>query len=235
MNERITEGSNALVVVEPEKSLSMEVSFIERHALELCVASKDDFQTAAEMVKEVKSKQKQIKEYWEPLRISAKAAYDEVILRKKNMLEPLERAEKILKGKMVDYTTAEEKKRAAQEEALRRLAKVESDKKLEEAVQAEVNGDAMASEFAMADAESMEDMAATVTVMSEKVKVDGVSQSRSWKITKIDSERVPVYYGAIELRPVDERAVLRLIKESKGTIRIPGVEYQESVTFSVRA
>ena len=30
-------------------------------------------------------------------------------------------------------------------------------------------------------------------------------------------------------------AVMRLIKESKGTIQIPGVQYKESVTISVRA
>lgn len=48
--------------------------------------------------------QKKVKKYWEPLRVSAKSTYDDVLARKKEMLDPLEAAEKILKGKMGDYS-----------------------------------------------------------------------------------------------------------------------------------
>lgn len=52
--------------------------------------------------------------------------------------------------------------------------------------------------------------------------------------TKIDSEKVPISFAGMELRPVDEKLVLQLIKTSKGTISIPGVTYEEDVVISVR-
>ena len=38
----------------------------------------------------------------------------------------------------------------------------------------------------------------------------------------------------VVIRPVDEKAVARLIKMSKGQIKIPGIEYKETVSVSIR-
>ena len=64
--------------------------------------------------------------------MSAKATYDDILARKKQMLDPLESAEKILKSKMSAYSMEKEKKRKAQEEAMRKLAEQEMARKLEE-------------------------------------------------------------------------------------------------------
>ena len=62
----------------------------------------------------------------------------------------------------------------------------------------------------------------------------GVSTTKTWKITKVDSAAVPTHVQGVEIRPVDEKAVLRLIKATKGAIKIPGITYEEDVTVSVR-
>ena len=49
----------------------------------------------------------------------------------------------------------------------------------------------------------------------------------------IDSAKVPIYFSGAEIRPVDEKAIMKLIKESKGTIQIPGVKYEETASISV--
>lgn len=228
-------GSNALVLDTIEDTLNHEVSLIERQAQSVTVACDADYSAAGDLTKSVKQMQKKIKDYWEPLRVSTKAAYDEILLHKKQMLEPLEAAEKILKNKMSHYSMEKERERKAQEEAMRRMARQEMERKLDEAIIAESAGDIVGVEYAMAEAEVLEGVSNNGGIKAQGPKVEGISQSKTWKITGIDSSKVPITFGGIEIRPVDERSVMRIIKESKGTIQIPGIQYEETVSISVRA
>lgn len=236
MNEAVAVKSEALVLDTAEnEQLGKEVSLIETQASAVVVASEADYAAAGDLTKTVKAMQKQVKEYWDPLRVAAKKTYDDVLAKKKAMLDPLEAAEKILKGKMTEFVLEQERKRKEQEEAMRRLAQAEIDRKLEEAATAETNGDTMGVEFAMAEAEVMQGIAEAGSIPSQKPKADGVSTSKTWKITSIDDSKVPVALCGAVIRPVDEKAVLALIKATKGKIEIPGITFEESVTISVRS
>ena len=61
-----------------------------------------------------------------------------------------------------------------------------------------------------------------------------MSKSKTWKIVGVDASRVPIEINGMVIRPVDEKAILRIIKASKGTIRIPGVIYEEATQISAR-
>lgn len=245
MNEAKTAGNTALVLgtvgtaqvgrTEEESKLDRQVSLIEQQASDVVVASEEDFVLAGELTKQVKEMQKKVTDYWEPMRKSTYEAYSAVNQHKKEMLDPLASAEKILKRKMGDYTIERERRRREQEEAMRKAAEAEMARKLEEAEEAESRGDAVGAEFAMAEAEVMEGVAVSGGIRSQAPKAKGVSQTKTWKITKIDSEKVPISLNGMELRPVDEKLVLQLIKASKGKIAIPGVEYKEDVIISVRS
>ena len=150
------------------------------------------------------------------------------------MLDPLASAEKILKKKMGANTLQKERERREREEELRRQAEAEMNRKLEEAVKAESEGDALGAEMAMTEAEVMESVATTAVIKPEAPTMKGVSTTKTWKITKVDSAAVPTHFQGVEIRPVDEKAVLRLIKATKGAIKIPGITYEEDVTVSVR-
>ena len=236
MNENLAiVGSNALVLDSPEDTLTQEARLIEKQASSVAVTNDAEYAAAGDLTKAVKKMQKKVKDYWEPMRVNAKAAYDEVLAHKKEMLDPLEAAEKILKGKMGDYSMEKERKRRAQEEAMRKLAEQEMNRKLEEAARAEAAGDTAGAEFAMVEAEVMEGVSISGSIQAQTPKAAGVSQSKTWEIVSIDSSKVPVSFEGVEIRPVDVKAVMRLIKESKGTIQIPGVQYRDSVSISVRA
>ena len=163
MNDAKTIGSNALVLDTAEENVTVmnaeesklgnEVSLIEQRAEAVVVASGADFEDAGLFLKQIKQAQKQVKDYWEPLRVSAKKSYDEVLTHRKEMIEPLEKAEKIVKTKVNEYSAEQERKRREQEEAMRRLAQAEIDRHLNEAAEAEANGDAVGAEYAMAEAE----------------------------------------------------------------------------------
>ena len=153
MNDAKTIGSNALVLDTAEENVTVmnaeesklgkEVSLIEQRAEAVVVASGADFEDAGLFLKQIKQAQKQVKDYWEPLRVSAKKSYDEVLNHRKEMIEPLEKAEKIVKVKVNEYSAEQERKRREQEEAMRRLAQAEIDRHLNEAAEAEANGDAV--------------------------------------------------------------------------------------------
>lgn len=228
-----TIGNNALVLDDAQREMDKQASEIEMRAQDVVVSNDYEYIQAGELLKAVKQMQKKVKDYWEPMRVSAKASYDEILAHKKTMLEPLEAAEKVIKEKTSAYIEEQERIRRAQEEKLRKLAAQEVDSKLEQAARAEAEGDSVGAEYAMAEAEIMDTI--SVNVKAQTPKASGISHSKTWRITAIDSSKVPVSVGGVEIRPVDERAVLRLIKESKGTIQIPGVVYEEAVTTSVRA
>ena len=151
------------------------------------------------------------------------------------MLDPLEAAEKIIKGKMSDYQMVQEKIRREQEEKMRALARAEMEKKMAEAEKAEKSGDVFSAEYARVEAEALEAAAETMSVPKAQVKVDGVAQKKAWEITGIDLSKLPCEFGGVVIRPADEAAIMRLIRESRGGVQIPGVEFRETVSFAVKA
>lgn len=224
-----------LILDATEQELGKEVSAVEYQALNVVIMNDDDYRTAGDATSEVKKMQKKVEEYWEPMRVSAKKTYDDVLDHKKEMLTPLKNAEKILKSKMANYVMEQERKRKEQEEAMKKLAEAAVDKKIQEAIDAQSRGDEAAAEFAMAEAEVYDNAAVNGAIVKQSPKANGVSTSKAWKITAIDSSKVPINFNGMELRPVDEKLVMQLIKASKGKIVIPGVKYEETVAISIRS
>ena len=165
---------------------------------------------------------------------AAHEAHKQICDREKLMLEPLKKAEKIVKKTMGDYAMRKEQERIAAEEAARKLAQEEADRKLQAAISAEEEGDEIAAEMAMLDAEIADRAARSVVIEDESPKAKGVSYQKDWQIVAISPGNVPVEVNGVVIRPVDEAAVLKLIRASKGTIKIPGVAYEEIAKMSFR-
>ena len=238
MESKVAEiGNNALVLEtkEEENKLGKAVFASIQKASEMIVESDDDYRVAGEEMKRNKWLQKQVTDYWEPLRVSAKASYDAVLARRKEMLDPLKNAEDALKNKTNAFMRKKEEERRAREAALRKQAEEAAARKLEEAAAAEEAGDEYGAEYAMAEAEMMESAANTASVKSVAPSVDGIRHTKTWVIDeeKCDWSKVPVSVAGVELRPVDKGAVKRLIKAAKGNINIPGVVFTESYTTAV--
>ena len=218
-----------------KETIGRELTALETRALNMTVNSDADYAAAGAVLKEVKALANKVKEYWEPLRVSAKKAYDDVLAKKKEMTDPLDKTEKVLKAEMAGYTKRKELERKLLEEAQRKMAQEEAEKRLREAVDAESNGDAASAEMAYAEAEVYDNLSSTITVAKEKVKADGVSVRKTFKIKSVDPSRVPVNFNGVCIRPVDEKAVLALIKAADGNIKIDGIEFEEDAVISVRA
>ena len=240
--EEIVVGINPNVVdATPtiETDLGNEVTAMVSTTSSVSISNDAGYKYAGELLKQVKAMQKRIVDYWEPLRVSAKKSYDAVLARKKQMLDPVDKAEKALKAEMGRYTLeqqrkAEEERRRAEEEQ-RRLIREEMERKLAEAASLEAQGNAQGADMAMAEAEVLDQIEVVQSVVEpEKPKVQGVSSQRSWSIRVSDESAVPVSIVGVVIRPVDEAAILRLVKATKGKIEIPGVEIKEEVITRVK-
>lgn len=217
-----------------EKELMREVTAVEANALSLSVFDEESYASAGELVKRVKAASKRVEDYWEPMRKSTYDAYKAVNAHKAEMADPLKRAEKTIKDKMSAYMTELERKRREEEARIRELARAEAEAKMREAEQAMLNGDEDAVQMAMTEASALEATADTAVVVGANPTVSGISKRKDWEIVSIDSSKVPTEVAGVEIRPVDERAVMALIRGTKGKVTIPGVTYREKVTVSVR-
>lgn len=219
---------------EKELALSEQVTEIEFQAGAITIDTDDDYQSAAVFGRMLKQRTNDVKEFWRPMKEAAHKAHAEICTKEKAMLQPLANAEKILKQTMGAYVAEQERKRREAEEAARKAAQEEADRKMAEAIELEEKGDTAASEAAIEEAEIMDNAASTVSVASTKPKASGVTTKKDWEIVSIDSGKVPTSFMGVEIRPVDTSAVMRLIRMSKGQVSIPGIQFKETVQMSFR-
>lgn len=235
MNEKTKIIEDIEVLPSSEKTQLIDVAkSYEEQANKISIFSDSDYAIAAEQTKQVKILQKKMEDYWEPIRLATKSAYDNVLARKKEMLETPKKIERILKSKMAEYLQIKEQERKAREDAEREKLQNEVNEKFEDAVKAASCGDNEGAEYALMEAEVLEASATTYEIGKSTPKVDGVSASKAWKIISIDPSKVPVAINGYELRPVDDKAIMRCIKENKGNISIPGVVFEQTSSISIR-
>lgn len=233
-------GTETMVATVPqaevveEQQLTRDVTDIEFRAESFIILSDEDYVKAGEFGKLLKQKAAEVITFFKPMKDSAYQAHKAVCDREKTMLTPLKNAEKSIKRAMSNYITEKERKRQEAEEAARRAAGEERERKLLEAVELEAAGDKDGAEAAMIEAMVMDEAAAYPVPAVAKQKVSGVSTSTDWEIVSIDSKTVPLAVAGVELRPVDQAAIMRLIRVSKGQIEIPGITYRQIAKISFR-
>lgn len=238
MSKEVTEEVVAKIdtpaEVVQEAKIQKEVSLVEVQAKEMVISTDEEYEQAAEFGKQIKEKAKVVTDFFKPMKDSAHKAHVAICDREKMMLKPLQEAEKILKKSMTTYYQEKERKRKELEEKIRREAEEERERKLNEAAALEEAGKKEEAEAALLDAQVTETVAAKATVVMDIPKAKGVSNSKDWEIESIDKEKVPVNFAGVEIRPVDEKAIMRLIRASKGSIQIPGIRYKETIKMSIR-
>jgi hypothetical protein len=217
-----------------EAALTRSVSTYRLEAESIVINNDDDYSMAAEFGRKLKKALTEVVDFFKPMKDAAHKAHREVCEREKTMLTPLTSAETALKKTMGEYALKKERERIAAEKEARRLAEEEANRKLAEAIKLEETGNMEAAESAMMDAQLADSSSRNITVSIVPPKTEGISQTKDWEIVEIDSKQVPISFNGMELRPVDEKAVIRLIKASKGKMTIPGITYRETIKTSIR-
>ncbi len=227
-------GNTATVESKPpaEETLKQETSLLEIQAEGTFVTNDEEYQSAAEFGRAIKAKANEITAFFKPMKDAAHKAHKEVCEREKKMLEPLAKAEKLVKQAMGAYVTEQERKRKEVEEAARRAAAAEAERKLADAISLEEQGRKDEAAVAIEEAEVIDTVGSSLTISAAPPKVKGVTAKKDYEIVSVDGAKVPINFAGIELRPVDTAAVMRLIRASKGSIQIPGITYRETTNMS---
>lgn len=180
------------------------------------IESDEDFQHADKLVTEGQDYIKGVKALMNPHIDRAHIAHKELTSDRKKLIDPFEKATKLLGGKMATYNyNREEAKRKEREEAEMK-AKAEQEaaceaqaKELEEAGEKEA-------------AEAVREMKETaVPVQVDKASDHLMSNTKfkaDWISTITDPQAVPREYLI-----VDEAKIQKMVRAMKGDIKIPGV------------
>lgn len=217
-----------------EVELKNEVSVVEAQAQQISIVSDADYKDAAEFGRLLKRKSAEVTEFFAPMKKAAHDAHKAICNREKAMLTPIANAEKLLKKAMGAYQLEQQRKQREEEERLRRLAREEEERLLAEAIRMEELGEKELSEESFENAQFVADSARNISTSKAPVKADGVSTSMDWEIASIDPSKVPVTFMNQVIRPVDEKAILRIIRANKGNVQIPGVTIRETAKMSFR-
>ena len=220
--------------VEQEKELTREVTNIERKAEDFIIETENDYTLACEFGRALKAKTAEVKAFFKPMKDSAYQAHKAVCDRENAMLKPLLNAEKTIKASCTGYLREQERKRREAEEAARRAIEAERERMLKEAAEAEAAGNKAKAEEALKEAIIMDDAKNVSMAPAINPKVEGTSVKKDWEICGIDEAKVPVEFNGVVLRKIDEAAIMKLIRASKGTIIIPGVKYRETANIGFR-
>ena len=205
-----------------------------KQAQSLTIKSQEDYTHAADMLRDIKTRAKEVADYWAQPKQTAAAAHKQICQREKDMLTPLDQAERVIKTTMTTYSRAvEEARRKAEAEALR-LQREEADRLLREAAEADASGDTVGAEITLNMAQMVEEMKVSQAVSAPAPVAAGISTRKVWKARVTDPAKVPVEMGGLVIRPIDEALLNKLAVTSKGTMIIPGVEMYQEESLSAR-
>ena len=187
---------------------------------DIVVFDQQSYEAAGAMLQQIAKIKKGIEaEFSEPIK-KAHEAHKSLTALKKRFLDFASQGEAELRSKMSHYWQAEQARIAAEEERKRQ----EAEKLMQTAVEAEAAGDTENAEIYTALA-AMEE--ATVTVAP---KAAGVSFREVWKAKVVDESKVPREYLI-----VNQTALDAVVKATKGSIKIAGVESVKELVSSVRS
>ena len=217
-----------------EDELTRSVSAVEAQANAVIVTNDIEYQEAAEFGRMLKKKSAEVTEFFKPLKDAAHKTHKQICDREKAMLKPITAAEKVLKAAMGKYAMEKLMEQQRLEEQLRQQAQAESDRLLEQAAALESSGDTRQANVMFTNAQMADAAARNIALERNAPKANGISTTTDWQIVSVDASQVPVDLNGYVIRPVDESAVLKLIRASKGKVNIPGIKYQAIAKVAIR-
>jgi len=203
-----------------EVALREDVDQILARMKALKIEDDEQLQETGEFVQRIKGKQKEVKDLFEKERLERYDKLQETYAKINALIDPLKKAETIVKEKLGEYR--KEQKRKAAEEEQKRLAELKKeaeDRLLEEA---EANGD-----------ESILDDELMIPKPNLEIKVPkikGVSFTEVWLFKIVDVDKIPRRY----MMP-DEKKIQGIVDALKAKTAIEGIEVYSEERVGAKA
>jgi len=235
------------------EAIKQEVTPISNKATGMVVSNADEYSLAGVYLITVKSA---LKEVNEKIIAPAEEVKRAAEVNRKNLVNlfrtPLERAEGILKWKLLSFDQEARRKAAEEQARLQADADARAEREQERLLkQAEKLKTPELKEQRLAEATEVE--APVVTVATETPKVAGISTRKTWKAEVVDKDAFINYAvnGSHHLLPhilidekapnhllpyilIDEKALNKLAEATKGHLSYPGIKFYEHETMAAR-
>lgn len=188
-----------------------------QRAQDLIIATAADYKVACDLVKGIAELKKMIGDDFKDSKSAAHKAWKTICDQEKKHLDAIAEPDRLLRNKISEYTTEQERVRRQQEEIERQKAqKVAEETRLQEAIKAERQGRTTEEVNQILDKPVMP---APVVVPKAMVpKVEGVSMVDTWEFEIADVNLIPREYLS-----VDESKIRKVVGALKGQTNIPGV------------
>lgn len=230
----------ALVTVEEVAKL---VPTVVAQANQITIETNEDNEFACSFLTLVATRRKQVGETFDPIVEKAHEAHKEACAQRKKFLDPLDEAEKNVKGKVATWLTEQERLRKVKEEQETAAAKKQQDDAaIAEAAALHASGDTELADLVLENAATAP--APVVVVPSSVTKQAGIAKKTNWKWryrgNPSDALRALVKAAAADERwlaylCVNETVVGSEARAKKQLTKIPGIEVYPEDSVSVRS
>jgi archaellum component FlaC len=214
-----------------ELSTKDAVALAERNQISFVITNQNEYDRISEDLRTIKSRFKEIENQRKEITAPMDNAKKQVMDLFRKPLDLLEKAEKIIKSAMSEYTIAQEKAAEAERKRLQELAEKAAEaerKKLQAKIEkAEATGNLAKVEELQTKKEEVTPI--PVPFVAPKIETPkGVSYKDKWTGEVIDINQVPREYLV-----ANQSAIDKILQATKGTIQIPGVKIiYEKITVS---
>lgn len=202
--------------------LKKQSSLIVRKAEKIAVSDQKTLSVAETMLVQVKDLINGITEYFEDAVHKAFEAHKAIVAKRKEAVEPLRNAEKILKAGIKDYLVEEARKRREEEER----REFEQQALLEKLAKQKDAGKEKAADRTI---EQIQEVHEETMKIEEKPALSGTSTRKTWKWRVTDISIIPREYFNL-----NEILINNVVKANKGNTRIPGIEVYEDVSVAMK-
>ena len=210
-----------VIAISPEVELEAKCLSLYEQATSLTVSNSETYAAAGELGKGLKALEKEITEYFEPLRIAAKANYDAVLKKKNDELAPVTEAMGIVRTSMNTYLQEQDRIRREEERKARiaaeEVAKKERERLEAQALKAMEKGKDEKAESLMEKAENVYAAPVNIAPVVDKTirtAAGNITQAKDIKVTVM--QLIPFLLELCEKNP---GAVPNLIKVNDGPLK----------------
>lgn len=219
-----------------KQDLEEQVQMIKSTSECIVISNEEELQNATDFMKEIKEKEKVVKDFYEPMVKATKESYDKIKMERDKLLKPLKETETDIRELMNQYNNKMLQLKKAEEERIRK-EKEKQERELKELQKDIEEGNTENIQ------EKMEKVMNDITLPEKTVeipKVKGMATRTTYKIEITNIEKMPTTLNnvpIVELSKIGKEYLLKEYKIQKALgkeFKVPGIEIKEEVTTVIR-
>jgi hypothetical protein len=190
----------------------------------------EENERAVEFAKFIKIAQKDVEISFNPIVDKAHQAHKEAIGQRDKYLKPLLHAEVLVKNRIKEFLTEQERQRRERELKIQREAEEKAEKERQKLLEQAKKAEKMGDDWKANDLrEQAEYVSPVINIQENNIKTEGMVKKTTWKALVTDINLVPREYMVINQTALDG-----LARATKGTLQLPGVKFVEEINVGIK-